>query len=127
MKMRSITHTGFPPALHLARRKPLRAMLSGLLVIAVLLSALQPLVCLGDDESPAPDSSISVAIEKSAPLVNGDKCLSGQCHCVCHVSVQAWTDLVSSPIDFGHLAYPLRTDHLPRALAAFPPFEPPRA
>jgi hypothetical protein len=122
-----MTHTGFPPALKAARLNPWRAILSGLLAIAVLLSSLHHLSCVGEDESFGLASSTSVAIEKTTPPVNGDQCLPGHCHCVCHVSVQAWTDPVSSPVDFRDSAYGLRPDHLPRALAAFPPFEPPRA
>ena len=120
-------HTGLPPALHVARLKSWRAILSGLLAIAVLLASLYHLSCLGEDESVGLASSVSVAIEKVAPPINGDQCLPRHCHCVCHVSFQAWTDLVSSPVDFRDHAYALRTDHLPRALAAFLPFEPPRA
>src|SRR5882757_4264713 len=114
--MRPTMHAGFPQALHLAHQNPWRAILSGILALAVLLSSLQHLSCLGEDEAFGPASSVSVAIEKAAPPVNGDRCLPGHCHCVCHVSVQAWTDLVSSPIDFRDSTYGLRTDHFPHAL-----------
>jgi hypothetical protein len=135
--MQPITQTEVRPALTGARPYSWRAILSGLLALAVLLSSLHHLSCLGDDESfgsasaglasPASASSVAVAIEKAAPPVSGDQCLSGHCHCVCHVSVQALADLVSSPVDFHGSAYAPRTDHWPGALAAFPPFKPPRA
>lgn len=124
-KMRPMTH--MEPLPTPARRNPWRAVLSGLLAIAVLLASLHHLSCLGDDESSGAASSVSFAIEKTAPPTGGDQCLPGHCHCVCHVSVQAWTELVSSPVDFRGQAYGLRTDHLPHALVAFLPFEPPRA
>jgi hypothetical protein len=124
--MQSEMHIGAPlsPAAHATSW---RAVLSALLAIAILLSSFHHLSCLGDDEVSGPGSSISVALETSAPPVNGDPCLPGHCHCVCHVSVQALTDSVSNPVDFGNLAYGLRADRLPRALATLPPFKPPRA
>ena len=120
-------HKELPPALPSARPTPWRAILSGLVAIALLLASLHHLSCLGEDESFGLASSVSVAVEKTVPPINGDQCLPGHCHCVCHVSVQAWTDLVSSPVDFRDQAYRPRPDHLPHALAAFLPFEPPRA
>jgi hypothetical protein len=122
-----MTHTEFPPALSPARPKPWRAILSGLVAIALLLASLHHLSCLGEDEPFGLASSVSVAVEKTVPPINGDQCLPGHCHCVCHVSIQALADFVSSPVDFRDPAYGLRADHLPHALAAFLPFEPPRA
>jgi hypothetical protein len=122
-----MTHIGLSQPEQLPTRSKLwRVVLSGLLAVAVLLSSLHHLSC-GDDELSGAASTITVAIEKSAPPSSGDQCLPGHCHCVCHVSVQAMAELVSSTVDFGDLAYGLRADHLSRGIAALPPFKPPRA
>jgi hypothetical protein len=103
------------------------AFLSIILAIALLVSSLHHLSCLDEGGTSGPISSIAFGIEKSAPPADGDQYLPGHCHCVCHVSAQAWTKLVSSPVEFADMAYGVCEDHLPRPLAGHPPFKPPRA
>jgi hypothetical protein len=125
--MRPMTHDELLTPAAAAGFKPWRAALSLVLAVAVLLASLHHLSCLGEDELAGPASSTAVALEKSTPPLNGDQCLPGHCHCVCHVSVQSWSDVTSSPVEFGKPAYGPRTAPVPHGLAALPPFKPPQA
>jgi len=103
------------------------AVLSVILAIALLISSLNHLSCFDEGGSSAALSSIAVGIQKSAPPTDGDRGTPGHCHCVCHIFPQAWAKPVSSRVEFAEMAYDVREDHLPRALAGHPPFKPPRA
>jgi len=101
--------------------------LSVILAIALLISSLHHLSCFDEGGGSAPLSSIVVGVQKSAPLTDGDGGLLGHCHCVCHVFAQSWSQPLSSPVEFADMAYGVREDHLPPAIAGHPPFKPPRA
>jgi hypothetical protein len=117
----------YPIAVNCARQMTWRAMVSLCVAIAVLLGSLQHLSCLTEDDSqPAGTASLAATFENGGAPV-GEPAVLAHCHCVCHVSAQAFAEPVSSPVEFGGAAYVLAEDHLPREPAALPPFEPPRA
>jgi hypothetical protein len=123
-----IMDTASLTAPHAIRSTPWRRVISILLAVAVLLSSLHHLICVTDDEAPVPASAVAFSsTDQSLPPVNTDRCLPMHCHCACHGTAQTWTEVVSGPVEFGDATFGLREHHLPRMLAALPPFKPPRA
>lgn len=123
--MQQMMHTGRPLACQNAFLRAGRMLLSILVAITVLLSSLHHLSCLGEDVTSG--AVASIALPSDQPPVNSDACLPGHCHCVCHLTADARVALLSTPVEFSQSIYSVSGDQFPRALAGYPPFEPPRA
>jgi hypothetical protein len=110
----------------MSQRAPWRALLSAMLVIAVLLASLHHLSCGIADGEIRQTSAVTVALEKSASPAGGDVWTAVHCHCVCHVSNQLSAGAVCHPVIFASATYGVLADGGLNSSAAAAPFEPPR-
>jgi hypothetical protein len=119
-----LTATVLRPAARL-RRWP--ALVSMILAAALMVSSLHHLFCIDDGATGGSVASIAVGIDQPTPSSDADRCLPGHCHCVCHGSAQASSQVVASLSPSADAKVGMREDHLPPTAAGSPPFEPPRA
>jgi hypothetical protein len=97
------------------------------LALALVISLFHDLPALAGTagSNPMPAAAMSSTITPAHPPDSQAPAVG--CHCLCHLTFQAFAAPVVTPVIFNDSLRPLRDSTAPPSCAGLPPFRPPRA
>jgi hypothetical protein len=97
------------------------------LALALVISLFHDLPALAGTAGSDPLPAVAMSSTTTPALPSDSQAPALGCHCLCHLTSQAFAAPVVTPVIFNDRLRPLRDSTAPPSCAGLPPFRPPRA